>query len=308
MGFYVPQIMRAARRWVLWDDKKIPYRADGKGKANPTEPDTWADYDAAILTLDNSDFKGVGFVFAPGDNLVFIDLDNCIDEAGELTETAQSILDLFPNTYTEYSQSETGLHIIARGVLPCTGRRIAGVMEIYAAGRYMAFTGNAYTTAEPTEAQTAINELCSRYNITADTTTPATMPTTPATASRFTDEELITRCYNAGGSNWADFRALWAGDWSKYEAQGKSQSEADYRLLEILYFYSGSREQAARLFLQSPLGQRIKTQRVDYVTRTLKAIAEKNTPQNGPQRARQGRANRGQLTDTPKPQKKYRQF
>jgi len=118
MGFYVPQIMREARRWVLWDENKIPYRADGKGRANPTNPRTWQDYDTAALVLENSTYKGAGFVLAPGDGLVFIDLDHCINEAGELTETAQSIIDLFPDTYTEYSQSEKGLHIIARGVMP----------------------------------------------------------------------------------------------------------------------------------------------------------------------------------------------
>lgn len=298
MGAYIPESMRAARRWVLWDEKKIPWRADGKGKADPTNPATWADFETASFAAEHGRAAGLGFVFAPGDGLVFIDIDDCITDGGELTETAQAIVDLFPNTYTEYSQSETGLHIVARGVLPCNGRRIAGVMEIYAAGRYMAFTGNAYTAAEPAQAQTAIDTLCSRYKIEAE---PEATPTPAAQISK-ADAEIIARCMNGGGSNGPDFRALWAGDWSKYH----SQSEADYRLLEILYYYSRNGEQAARIFKQSPLGQRGKARRADYIARTIKqVIADRNTRTGT---AFNGHHRRGNLTDTPTPKSKYNRF
>lgn len=302
MGFYVPETLRKARRWVVWDETKTPYRADGKGKASPTNPSTWADFDAAINMLKNSEYKGAGFVFVPGDDLVFIDIDDCITAAGELSEIAKSIIDLFPDTYIEYSQSEAGLHIVARGKLPCSGRKIAGVMEIYSAGRYMAFTGNAYTAAEPAEAQEAINELCRRYEI----IEAPELAGISDLQRKDGDAEIIERAHN--GANGRTFAALWSGDWSSYRAKGKSQSEADYRLLEVLYYYTGDKEQAARLFLQSALGQRAKAMRPDYVPRTLAAIDKRKKSTSESKSATRSMTSRSNLSDTPKPKKKYRNF
>ena len=306
MGFYVPQTMRAARRWVVWDAKKIPYRADGKGKASSTDPRTWADFETAALMLENSEYRGAGFVIAPGDGLIFIDLDHCIAEDGEPTAFAKSILELFPDTYTEYSQSETGLHIVARGTIPRSFRKDG--IEVYNAGRYMAFTGNAYTAAEPGEAQAAINELCSRFNITATThtTTPAT---THTTASR-SDADILAMCRQSE-RNGADFAILWAGEW---ELKYSSQSEGDYRLLEILHYYSRDAEQVKQLFLESGLATRRKAMRADYIDRTLAAV-EKNRgagagePEDIKPRSHTAPTrSRRNLTDTPPQKKKYRRF
>ena len=45
-------------------------------------------------------------------------------------------------SYAEYSQSGTGIHIIARGELP-GGRRRKGDVEMYQNGRFFVMTGNA---------------------------------------------------------------------------------------------------------------------------------------------------------------------
>ena len=321
MGYYVPEAMRTAKRWGLWRleaGKKIPYNAKTTGKASPTDRNAWTDYEATIAALKNGEFNGLGFAIFPEDRIVFIDLDNCIMEDGEPSEFAESILALFPGTYTEYSQSESGLHIIARGVMPSNHKakfydeKKNCIMEIYSGGRYIAFTGNAYTAAEPAEAQAAINELCSRYNITA-----APADAAPAYTQKPIEREDAEILEQARRSerNGADFALLWRGSWA--EKYG-SQSEGDYRLLEILYFYSQNEEQTARLFMQCPLADRPKARRGDYIYRTIKAIAANQKPRTEPQKAPQeppqgGRRTNGSqsrtrrnMTDTPK--KQYRRF
>lgn len=297
MGYYVPNTLKRAKAWVLWkleDGKKKPYSANYNGLASTTKAHTWATYSKALTKLQytGEEYNGLGFVFAEGSGLVFIDLDHCIDEWGELSPFAEEVLALFPATYTEYSQSETGLHIVARGNVPRAYK--SDLIEIYSSGRYMAFTGNAYTAAEPAQAQEALDALIERYGLReADNVQPAAY-SAPISAS---DKDIIARAERGG--NGATFAQLWAGDWSAY----KSQSEADLRLISILLFYSGNVEQVERLFLASGLGERQKAQQGEYLRRTIQKAAEnvkRPTAQNTAPRAyTPGIPNRGSLADQP---------
>lgn len=301
MGYYLPKTMERARRWVLWkleDGKKKPYSANYNGLASSTKANTWSNYGKALQKLEytGEEYNGLGFVFAEGDGLIFIDLDHCIDSDGNISDFAESILALFPNCYTEYSQSETGLHIVARGAVPRAYK--SDKIEIYASGRYMAFTGNAYNATEPGEAQAALNELISRFNITAEE--PAAQ--IAGGEIRASDQTILDRANK--GRNGESFAKLWAGDWSEYG----SQSEADLRLISILYYYSGNAEQVERLFLNSGLAERKKGQRSDYIRRTIETAARNTTPQQSQARSSYtGRYNRSGLTDTPQ-KKKPRRF
>lgn len=297
MGFYVPQSMKNAKRWILWrleDGKKKPYSANYDGLASSTNANTWAYYDKALKKLEYSDYNGLGFVFAEGDGLVFIDLDNCVNEAGELTDFAESIINLFPDTYTEYSQSEQGLHIVAKGTIPRNYK--SEKIEIYSNRRYMACTGNAYTVADLKPSQAAIDELCKRLNIAASAVQIEHRPLT------VNDSDIINKAKRGG--NGKEFTLLWAGQW---ERKYKSQSEADLRLISILYYYSGNAEQVERLFKNSGLGQRDKGQNSDYVQRTIQKAAKNTKPYSG-QNKGYSRIRRYNLTDTPDPPKKTRRL
>lgn len=289
MGYYLPKTMERARRWVLWrleDGKKKPYSANYNGLASSTRANTWSNYGKALTKLQytGDEYNGLGFVFAEGDGLVFIDLDKCIDDDGNISEFAESILALFPNCYTEYSQSESGLHILARGTVPRAYK--SAEIEIYSSGRYMAFTGNAYNATEPGEAQAGLDELIKRFNITPEAPTVQT----PAATISATDETILERATN--GRNGESFAKLWAGDWSEYS----SQSEADLRLISILYYYSGNADQVERLFINSGLGQRQKGQRSDYIRRTIQKAAENTKPNSASNQQRSGYSRKG-LTD-----------
>ena len=226
MGFYVPQTMQKTKRWILWrleDGKKKPYSANYDGLASSTKTHTWSHYKKALNKYEYSDYNGLGFVFAEGDGLMFIDLDDCITEAGELTDFAKEILNLFPNTYAEYSQSGNGIHIVCRGII---------------SGRYMAFTGNAYNAIEPQNCQMAIDELCKRFNITASNASRRFEVIPPIA----TDRDILKRAESGGNS--IEFSDLYyKGVYSYKKVNGTpDQSRADLRLISLLVYYAATDE------------------------------------------------------------------
>jgi primase-polymerase (primpol)-like protein len=104
------------------------------------DPATWGTFESAKKRFNEGDVDGFGFVFTENDPYVGIDLDNCRDKkTGTITDRAQKIISSFAS-YTELSPSGTGVHIIAKGVLPGKGKK-DGNIEMYDQGRYFTFTG-----------------------------------------------------------------------------------------------------------------------------------------------------------------------
>ncbi len=134
-------------QWVVWrrevrDSKetKIPYRADGKGRASSTDAKTWATYQAACDAYAAGEYDGIGFVFTQNDPFTGVDLDKCRNpQTGEIKAWAQAIVDRL-NSYTEITPSSTGLHVIIKGKLPPGGNR-RGNIEFYDHARYFTITG-----------------------------------------------------------------------------------------------------------------------------------------------------------------------
>ena len=69
--------------------------------------------------MNKVDIDGIGFMFSKDDPFVGIDIDHCIQE-GALTSLAEDVIETV-NSYTEYSPSGDGIHIIAKGKLPLKG-------------------------------------------------------------------------------------------------------------------------------------------------------------------------------------------
>ena len=62
----LPEELTALPQWVTWRTEeregkptKVPYRADGQGRASTTNPDTWAPYDEAVLAMAHHGHDGV---------------------------------------------------------------------------------------------------------------------------------------------------------------------------------------------------------------------------------------------------------
>ena len=67
--------LRGLDRWVLHDERKIPFQPSGK-PASSTDPRTWSPYAAVAAVRDR--FAGYGFVFCNDDDIHGWDLDNSV--------------------------------------------------------------------------------------------------------------------------------------------------------------------------------------------------------------------------------------
>lgn len=125
----VPEELKRRHRWVAWgpdpknDRPKCPLQISSKEhRASTRKPETWSAYGAAKAFYGKyADGKqvGVGFVFTLEDGLVYVDMDDCLDEGGELRKWAAPFVEPFiSHAYIELSPSGRGLHIIGRGTLP----------------------------------------------------------------------------------------------------------------------------------------------------------------------------------------------
>lgn len=139
----IPDELTEREQWVGWEDVKIPINVRTGNAASSTDPDTWSPFKEVREAVLSGKYKGVGFVLTEDDSYTIIDLDHVIDpKTGEIEPWAQAIIDRM-DSYTEISQSGTGIHIIIRGKKPgdkC--KRKDGQVEIYDHARYFALTGN----------------------------------------------------------------------------------------------------------------------------------------------------------------------
>jgi hypothetical protein len=142
-----PQELKYQRIWLVWklEDRngkltKIPYDSKSGNSASSTDPTTWDSYEHAVSVAKDSfkKYDGIGCVIVPP--YVGTDLDKCRDaKTGQAEPWAlEAIKEL--NSYTELSPSDTGFHILTKGVLPAGGNR-TGRVEMYAKGRYFTVSG-----------------------------------------------------------------------------------------------------------------------------------------------------------------------
>ncbi|MBQ3456499.1 MAG: hypothetical protein IJG36_08680, partial [Synergistaceae bacterium] len=159
--------------WVAWELKVDPNnparltkppidpRTGRNAKANDAR--TWATFDEALSRASENARKqglsvgmnhGVGFEFGVEPcGYAGIDLDHVIQQDGTLKPFAREIVDLM-DSYTEYSPSGKGLHILFELKVPLSeiGSRNKNDdigLEIYDHRRYLTVTGKVYGEAKP---------------------------------------------------------------------------------------------------------------------------------------------------------------
>ena len=135
----IPAELTRLDRWVTWryekrNDKltKPPYVPDPEKRRHAlvNVPSTWGRFDQAKSAMQAGSFDGIGFVL--GEGIVGIDFDHATDE---MVKEALSL-----GTYTEWSPSGHGVHVIGRSGLRLRGRK-KGPVELYMEGRYFTVTG-----------------------------------------------------------------------------------------------------------------------------------------------------------------------
>ena len=178
----VPRTLTDTPRWLGWrygarlkngKRKKEPVHARRghplRGRmCDGTLPKNWATAEEALeLAGCDSAVAGVGFAVTEADDVLFVDLDDCVDAAtGELTRWAADIAGDFRGAYTEVSPSGTGLRVFCRGRIPvgyAQGKR--GGVEVYCDGHYATVTGRVLgVPGEVSEKQAALDDLLERYD------------------------------------------------------------------------------------------------------------------------------------------------
>ena len=169
----VPDDLTEHDQWVLWrfearkgKPTKVPYQANGK-PADTTNPSTWTTFEEAqsVWCRNRQHYVGLGFVFSTEDAFAGIDLDDSLDEQGDLKDWARGIVERFSDTYMEISPSSRGLKIWARASLPANlpGVRVGdGAIELYDHARYFAVTGRAFRGA-PLQVEDHVADLLLLY-------------------------------------------------------------------------------------------------------------------------------------------------
>jgi hypothetical protein len=258
----IPQELKDIPQWVCWQSvdrggkmTKVPINPHTGRAASSTNPSTWSTFDCAAK-VGNS-YSGIGFVFTQGDPYVGIDMDGHVDQ--DLVEYFQS--------YTEYSQSGKGAHIICKGKLPFDGKRNAKY-EVYSNSRFFIFTGNViepYTDID--ECQQQIDTFISHvFHLGGSDDEKRNEP---EIQYKYLQEESVDVLDMIRASGQADkFDDLWNGGMG----DSPSTSEADAALLSILRFWTGGdKAKSFALFAQSNRVRK-KWEREDYRDRTWASV------------------------------------
>ncbi|MBO8942826.1 DNA primase, partial [Listeria monocytogenes] len=144
--------------------------------------------------------------------------------AGEFIQTLAS--------YTEYSVSGTGIHIIAKGEFPEGGRR-KGNIEMYPDGRFFVMTGQVIDNyRQVNEATSAIKILHEKY---IGKTENTSLTKHQNSSNNLSESEILEKAYNS--KNGPYFKTLYEGNWEAYYA---SQSDADLAFANMLAFWTAA--------------------------------------------------------------------
>ncbi|WP_025041010.1 DUF5906 domain-containing protein [Nitrosospira briensis] len=151
--YAVPAALRERRQWLTWrfeqkpgdkKPRKMPYYLSGERRngtqGSPEDRAALASFEEACTALSSGRFSGIGFAFLPGDGLIGIDIDGAINtETGEISERATNIIQACAS-YTEYSPSRKGVHIIVFGDSDTFKSNDIGV-EVFCGRQYFTVTG-----------------------------------------------------------------------------------------------------------------------------------------------------------------------
>lgn len=262
----IPAELKECPQWIVWKKEqrggkwtKIPYQINGEA-AQSNNRETWSTFEEASQEfLNNTKYEGIGFMFSKEDDFVGIDIDDCVE--GEIVnQFAAGIINLL-DSYTEYSPSGNGIHIIVKGELPGhitgTGKKDSkSGLEVYRHGRYFTFTGHRESDNDVYERTEELEELFRTY---LKVQKPIKQGMAKGKTMNLSNAELWVKMFNA--KNGAAIESLYRGD-----LINNDHSSSDMALCNHLAFWTGKSEtQMDEMFRESGLW-REKWDKVHYST------------------------------------------
>ena len=111
----IPQQLKEMNQWVCYQAipkgeriTKVPVNPSNGKAIDVNNKENWLTFNEAVYEIKqgNNRISGIGFVFSDHDPFIGIDLDDCINEKGELSSLANEVVQSFANkAYIEYSPS-----------------------------------------------------------------------------------------------------------------------------------------------------------------------------------------------------------
>lgn len=270
--------------WILWKRElkngrwtKVPYTKHNTYAATDN-PETWGTH-AELESYVSKGFDGLGIVFERTAGVIGIDLDHCVSDG----EVDDDFLELIKSarTYTEYSPSGTGVHLLFRSeeTIPLLKKKhifdksTLKAIEAYSWGRFFTFTEDETRDSKDIRTVTEgefvkILEIAG-YPWGTEQAEESGVPEENKVS--FSDEEILKKMFAA--ANGVKVRALYEGS---IEDNNNDESAADHALCCHLAFWTQKDfAQIERIWKASPLGQRPKTQkRSDYRIRTINSAIQ----------------------------------
>ena len=266
----LPAELKAWPQWVVFKLEaqpgqsklaKVPYQPGTGCKASTTNTGHWSDFETACQALARGRFDGLGFVFSASDPFVGIDIDGCVNPktgalqevvlgvdkvTGEATTVPARQVLTWLDSWSEFSCSKTGLHVILKGDIPAALKPTGSSFELYKTGRFFALTGDRVASLAPTvnERPRRVAALYRRLQELNPRPRACETYVPPSTPLRIDDAELLAII--RASKNGAQFEALWNG-------AVDDPSVGDYRLsCHLAFWCDRDIERMDRLFRQSP--------------------------------------------------------
>ena len=116
----IPARLQNLHQWLVWKSQprigqenkftKVPYNLRTALPSDATSADTWTTFDQVVQATG---YDGIGFAINQPIGLLLIDLDDCIVD-GVVQAWVEELIQIC-DTYTEYSPSGLGFHLILKG-------------------------------------------------------------------------------------------------------------------------------------------------------------------------------------------------
>ncbi|PGK77768.1 phage/plasmid primase, P4 family [Bacillus thuringiensis] len=237
----IPAELKALPQWILWKfetrngkQTKVPCQVTGE-MAQANNRRTWSTFATAVKFYLEGDYDGIGFVFSRQDNYIGIDIDKCVTE-GKTNAFATEIIDTL-DSYTEFSPSGNGIHIIIRGGLPQsvlgTGRKnTKHGLEIYSYGRFFTFTGNRENSNDVYERTDELAEVFEKYFDDSDIQGRVNLAEFEKDEIKISNDALWERMFRS--KNGDEIRSLYNGN-----LINNDHSATDLALCNHLAFWTG---------------------------------------------------------------------
>ncbi|ANS51273.1 DNA primase [Bacillus thuringiensis] len=237
----IPTELKNLPQWVLWRKEnnkgkvtKIPYQANGE-MAQANNRRTWSTFATAVKFYLEGDYDGIGFVFSRQDSYIGVDIDKCVVD-GKINAFATEIIDIL-DSYTEFSPSGKGIHIIIKGSLPQsvlgTGRKnTKHGLEIYSYGRFFTFTGKRENSNDVYERTDELAEVFETYFDDSDMQGRVNLAEFEKDEMNISNDALWERMFRSKKGD--EIRSLYKG-----KLLNGDHSASDLSLMNHLAFWTG---------------------------------------------------------------------